>query len=110
MAKNGPYNIQDFDNLGLFRCPYFDVGVCVVRERRSNELFVLKAFRKSGDEDDLYDQKAEYDFMRAYCTNADQHSLVHLFACYQHRVSAPLFCIRIKFSIYPRQYFCFEFE
>ena len=104
MAKNGPYNILDFDNIFLLRPLKFNpnVGVCVVRENRSKELFVLKAFRKTDDEDDCSDQKDEYDFRKAFCTSDDQHSLVHLFACYQHRVSAHalLFCIRTKLSIY----------
>ena len=103
MAKNGPYDIHDFDNICLLRPLRLDpnVGVCVVRERTSDELFILKAVRKTDDEEDFYDHQAEYDFMKACCTDANQRSLVHLFGCFQNEASAQTLsmCVRSIFYI-----------
>ena len=90
MARPVPSSTMDFENIFVLRRPdrFFGGGACVVRLRGNEELFLVKTLIHS-DSTEVFDlHKAEYDFMRTFCTDSTQRFLVHLFACFQNLVSA----------------------
>ena len=83
-----PSSIYEFEILRDIYPGEERVGVYVVRTTCDNSaLFVMKALKKTNVENEFIRHKAEYDFMKKFCTDSNQRRLVHFVASYQNDVS-----------------------
>ena len=83
-----PSSIDEFEVLQDILPDAEHVGVYVVRTIYDNSaLFVMKALKKTSIKSEFDRHRAEYDFMRKFCTDENQRRLVHFFASYQNDVS-----------------------
>ena len=88
MVAEVPDRVENFEFLHKEYHDPAKGGVYVVRVRQNNKLFILKSLKKTSLLYKFVKHRAEYQFMRDYCSDPAQRHLVHFFATYQNEVSA----------------------